>query len=276
MKGKRNMTHYMNLWDDSFQAIKEGWKTVEMRLYDGKRKLINVADTIEFTNTKTKEKLSCRVTNIYRYPNFTELYKNHDKLSIGYKDNETASPNDMLLYYSAEDIEKYGVVGIKLKTVDPATPAINIELMTFGHPLWNETISFADSCSWRAGHYLAERMSKNDFSETERVLVAIENEKIIGYCTFSLKDELPDDSPYSPFIGFMFVDEGSRGKRISERLINAAIDHARTVGHKTIYIMSGEQGLYEKYGFEKVGDFKTIYGSVDQLFQKHIGIDGEI
>ena len=188
------MTHYMNLWDDSFQAIKEGRKKVEMRLYDEKRKLI----------------------------------------------------------------------------VDPATPAINIELMTFGHPLWNETISFADSCSWRAGHYLAERMSKNDFSETERVLVAIENEKIIGYCTFSLKDELPDDSPYSPFIGFMFVDEGSRGKRISERLINAAIDHARTVGHKTIYIMSGEQGLYEKYGFEKVGDFKTIYGSVDQLFQKHI------
>ncbi|MCR5332005.1 MAG: GNAT family N-acetyltransferase [Lachnospiraceae bacterium] len=142
--------------------------------------------------------------------------------------------------------------------------------MTSVHPLWNETISFADKCSWKAGHYLAERMRNNEFSETERVLVAAENEKIIGYCTFSLKDELPEDSPYSPFIGFMFVDEGSRGKRISERLINAAVDHARTVGHKAIYIMSGEQGLYEKYGFEKVGDFKTIYGSIDQLFQKHI------
>ena len=153
---------------------------------------------------------------------------------------------------------------------------MKIEFMTSGHPLWTETISFADSCSWRAGHYLAERMRKNDFSETECVLVAVENEKIVGYCTFSLKDELPDGSPYSPFIGFMFVDEGSRGNRISERLINAAIDHAQAVGHKTIYIMSGEQGLYEKYGFEKAGDFKTIYGSVDQLFQKHIGIDGEI
>ena len=28
-KGKY-MTHHMNLWDDSFQAIKEGWKTIEM------------------------------------------------------------------------------------------------------------------------------------------------------------------------------------------------------------------------------------------------------
>ena len=30
----------MNLWDDSFEAIKEGWKTIEMRLNDEK-KIIN-------------------------------------------------------------------------------------------------------------------------------------------------------------------------------------------------------------------------------------------
>ncbi len=54
------MIHYMNLWDDSFQAIKEGWKTIEMRLFDEKRAIISVNDTIEFTNTKTKEKMDCR------------------------------------------------------------------------------------------------------------------------------------------------------------------------------------------------------------------------
>ena len=32
--------------------------------------------------------------------------------------------------------------------------------------------------------------------------------------------------------------------------------------------MSGEVGMYEKYSFTKVGDYKTIYGSVDQLFSK--------
>ena len=40
-KGK-HMTHYMNLWDDSFQAIKEGWKTIEMRLLDEKRVAIKL------------------------------------------------------------------------------------------------------------------------------------------------------------------------------------------------------------------------------------------
>ena len=52
------MTHCMNLWDDSFQAIKEGWKTVEMRLNDEKRLVISAGDIIEFTNTTTQEKMS--------------------------------------------------------------------------------------------------------------------------------------------------------------------------------------------------------------------------
>ncbi len=108
------MTHYMNLRDDSFRAIKEGWKNVEMRLNDEKRSCIKVNDTIEFTNTTTLEKLSCKVINIYNYSDFTELYKRHDKLSIGYKEDEVVNPDDMLLYYTKEDIKKYGVVGIEL------------------------------------------------------------------------------------------------------------------------------------------------------------------
>lgn len=108
------MTHAMNLWDDSFQAVKEGWKTVEMRLNDEKRSLIHVDDTIVFTNTKTKETISCKVINVYRYPSFFELYNSHDKVSIGYKDGEIANPDDMLAYYTREQIEKYGVVGLEL------------------------------------------------------------------------------------------------------------------------------------------------------------------
>ncbi|SFQ45120.1 ASC-1 homology (ASCH) domain-containing protein [Lachnospiraceae bacterium XBB1006] len=111
------MTHYMNLWDDSFQAIKEGWKTVEMRLNDEKRSIISVGDIIEFTNTTTQGKMACQVVNIYKYANFVELYMHHDKVSIGYKEDEEANPDDMLLYYTREDIEKYGVVGIELSRI---------------------------------------------------------------------------------------------------------------------------------------------------------------
>ena len=44
----------------------------------------------------------------------------------------------------------------------------------------------------------------------------------------------------------------------------------KKIGYTKMYIMSGEIGLYEKYGFVKIGDYRTIYESVDQLFYRNI------
>ncbi|WP_029231233.1 GNAT family N-acetyltransferase [Butyrivibrio sp. VCB2006] len=88
-----------------------------------------------------------------------------------------------------------------------------------GHPLWEKTINYAQECSWKAGPYLASRMQNNAFNEWESVIVATAGDSIIGYCTLSEKDELPDEYCFTPFIGFMFVDENARGKQISEKMI---------------------------------------------------------
>ena len=138
-------------------------------------------------------------------------------------------------------------------------------MMQKDHNLWNKTISFAQSCSWKAGPVLAERMKENAFQNWERVIVAVENDGIVGFCTFTEKDELPEEYGYFPFIGFMFVDERYRGNRISEAMIRRVLSYAESIGFRTVYIMSGEHGLYEKYGFTVIGDYNTIYGTTDQL-----------
>ncbi len=135
-----------------------------------------------------------------------------------------------------------------------------------GHPLWEKTIAFARNSSWRAGPVLAERMERNAFQDWERVIAAVEEGRVVGYCTFTEQDELPEAYGFSPFIGFVFVDEGRRGNRISQGMIEAALRYAGSIGHETVYLMSGERGLYEKYGFTKLGDYDTIYGTRDQLF----------
>lgn len=111
------IVHKMKLWNDSFQKVKNGTKTIEMRLNDEKRSLINIGDCIEFTNTKNKEILKCLVINLHKYNNFNELYKHHNKISIGYSEDEIANPDDMLTYYSIDNIEKYGVVGIEIHII---------------------------------------------------------------------------------------------------------------------------------------------------------------
>ena len=113
-------------------------------------------------------------------------------------------------------------------------------------------------------------MRENDFAANERVLIAIENDEIAGFCTLTNKDELPPEYDFTPFIGFLFVDEKYRGYRLSSTLIDAACNLAKTQGFTTIHIMSGEVGLYEKKGFEELGDYVTIYGTTDQLFVKKL------
>ena len=93
---------------------------------------------------------------------------------------------------------------------------------------------------------------------------------IAGFCTYAKKDELPEEYDFTPFIGFMFVDEKYRGNRLSEKLIQTACNHAMNNGFTKMYIMSGEIGLYEKYGFEFLGMYQTIYDSEEQLFVKEI------
>ena len=52
----------------------------------------------------------------------------------------------------------------------------------------------------------------------------------------------------------MFVSELYRGERLSEGLIRVAINYAKKIGFNEVYIVSGEIGLYEKYGFVKIDE----------------------
>ena len=109
------MKHEMKLNNVPYMNIKNGTKTIELRLNDEKRQLLKIKDEIEFTNRETLEKMLVEIENLYHYPSFEELYKHFDKISLGYKEDENANPSDMDKYYSKEEQEKYGVLGIKIK-----------------------------------------------------------------------------------------------------------------------------------------------------------------
>ncbi len=111
------MKHEMRLHDGPFKLIVAGTKTIEMRLYDEKRQEIKVGDEIEFTNRVSEEKQLVKVVNLHRFNSFDELYKKFDKIVLGYGADEEANPNDMSQYYSLEDLEKYGVVGIEIMLI---------------------------------------------------------------------------------------------------------------------------------------------------------------
>ena len=109
--------HRMKLHPGPFAKIKDGSKTIELRLYDEKRKRISISDTIRFVNTAdAADEVVVLVRNLFIFDSFDELYKHLPLMECGYteEDINTASPDDMEMYYSKKKQSQYGVVGIQI------------------------------------------------------------------------------------------------------------------------------------------------------------------
>lgn len=112
--------HYMSLYETPFNLIKTEIKTIELRLNDEKRSLIKINDYIIFENINDRsDKIKAKVTNLYPFKSFKELYSKLDLLKCGYTQNNVkeAKYTDMIEYYSLEQQKEFGVLGIELKLV---------------------------------------------------------------------------------------------------------------------------------------------------------------
>ena len=110
------MLHKMKLQEDPFERIKNGTKTVEFRLYDGKRQTIQIGDEIEFSKLpELQEKLLVKVIDLYREESFENLFK---KLFVR-EDEKTIieKAKSMNRFYTPEQEKEYGVVGIKIEVI---------------------------------------------------------------------------------------------------------------------------------------------------------------
>lgn len=111
--------HEMNLNPAPFEMIKDGRKTIELRLYDERRRQIDVGDEIIFTHTESGERLRVRVLGLHIFASFRELYSALPLLKCGYTEDDidTATPDDMDVYYSKERQAAYGVIGIEIELI---------------------------------------------------------------------------------------------------------------------------------------------------------------
>lgn len=108
--------HRMKLKAEPFRKIRDGLKMIELRLNDEKRQNVQIGDYIEFTlMDDTSQKLTTRVVALHHFSSFKELYASLPKEKLGYSADETSAPDHMDAYYSKEEQEKYGALGIEIE-----------------------------------------------------------------------------------------------------------------------------------------------------------------
>lgn len=115
---RKARTHKLHLADAPYALIAGGEKTVEVRLYDERRKEIQVGDTLAFRKTgEKKSALRARVTALYSYASFTELFSAPDMLQRTGNSGKTPeeAAEGMREYYTKEQEERDGVLGIEIE-----------------------------------------------------------------------------------------------------------------------------------------------------------------
>lgn len=116
-----NMTYFFNLDLIPFEKVKSNEKTIELRLNDEKRQKLQIGDKIVFVNREDENDIiPVKVTALYKFPSFKELYSSLPLDKCGYTaDNmDSASPDDMLKYYTKKEEKKFGVLGVEFEVME--------------------------------------------------------------------------------------------------------------------------------------------------------------
>lgn len=113
------MKHQMGLYDEPFQSMKSGRKTVEVRLNDEKRRQLKIGDSIEFIKVPaSNETLTTEILELRHYPTFQEMYE-----AIPAEDFDTVNDSITKMVeqtyeiYTPEQETKWGTLAITIKII---------------------------------------------------------------------------------------------------------------------------------------------------------------
>ena len=107
----------MGLAHDQFLLVKQGSKTIEIRLNDEKRQQLKVGDTIVFEDTTTAQTQRRTVSALEKFTSFAELYHKYRGPQVGSAptDSETKLVADTYQLYTVWQEASFGVLAIHLQ-----------------------------------------------------------------------------------------------------------------------------------------------------------------
>ncbi|MFI3242470.1 MAG: ASCH domain-containing protein [Alphaproteobacteria bacterium] len=106
--------HIMKVDEKYYNLLKSGQKTIELRLFDEKRSLINIGDEIEFSNSvNNSDNFKTKVVALHKANSFDELCNIIDITKASFETKEELL-KVLEQFYPIEKQHQYGVVGIEI------------------------------------------------------------------------------------------------------------------------------------------------------------------
>lgn len=113
------MIHELKLQPKYYNFILNGSKRIEIRLFDEKRRIIKIGDTIKFLKEpELEESFEVKVVDLLRYDSFEDMFKDFDISVLADKSiTKEDLMKDLETFYTKEKQKEYGVVGIGIELI---------------------------------------------------------------------------------------------------------------------------------------------------------------
>ena len=107
--------HTMKVQTKYYNLLKNGIKTIELRLWDEKRQQIKIGDKITFSDlSNPDDTFVAEVITLYHASSFSELCNIIQPTQAGFSTKQELL-DCLQEFYTPEAQRKYGVVGIEIK-----------------------------------------------------------------------------------------------------------------------------------------------------------------
>ena len=135
---------------------------------------------------------------------------------------------------------------------------------------WMEQILKSD---WDARLFLDRAYKEKEiralFGKHLDILLLVENDQLISYCTYAEFDEI-QPTELTPWVGFVYTFPEYRGNRYMGLIFEEISKLAQSDNYSYIYLSTNHTSLYEKYGFEFYQILNDIQGHPSRIYRKKI------
>ena len=119
MLGGRTMEdiYQMRLGKKFFDLVRDGKKTIELRVNDAKRKKYKVGNVVSFVCLDNPEEvISTQITAMYYFDSIKDAVITLGKQKLGFSETMTIDKieDEYMQFYSNEEIQKLGLVALVL------------------------------------------------------------------------------------------------------------------------------------------------------------------
>lgn len=121
-----------------------------------------------------------------------------------------------------------------------------------------------------AFHWLTDVIDDWSVQNFPQIVVATENQEIIGYYSLVAQELIRDNHGYTPWLGTLFVRKKYRNSHYSPLLIEDACQRVKKMGYESLFLATEHIRYYEKFGFNEIGLELYDWGEPTKIYRKKL------